>query len=103
MVARLWSARATATQCPLYLNHFSEEVLPSVRKLDGFVSYSVLTRPRDSAIEILVTTHWKSLGSIDAFAGPDRDIAVVAPAAAALLLTFDQRVQHFDIALSGTA
>jgi heme-degrading monooxygenase HmoA len=100
MVARLWSARATAAQCPEYLKHFSEEVLPALRKLDGFISYSVFTRPRDAAIEILVTTIWKSLESIDAFAAPDRHLAVVAPAAAALLLTFDQRVQHFDVALA---
>ena len=100
MVARLWSARATAAQCPQYLKHFSEEVLPALRKLDGYVSSSVLTRPRDGAIEILVTTVWKSLESIDAFASPDRTAAVVAPAAAALLLAFDERVQHFDIALS---
>ena len=102
MVARLWSARATAPQCPHYLKHFSEEVLPTLRKLDGFVSYTVLTRTRDAAIEILVTTNWKSLQSIDTFAGPDRNVAVVAPAAAAFLLTFDQRVQQFEVALSGT-
>jgi heme-degrading monooxygenase HmoA len=100
MIARLWSARASTTQCPHYLKHFSEEALPALRKFDGYVSSTVLTRPRDGAIEILVTTIWKSLESIDAFASPDRSAAVVAPAAAALLLTFDERVQHFDIALS---
>jgi heme-degrading monooxygenase HmoA len=98
MIARLWSARATQAQSRLYLRHFSDSVLPALQRFEGYVSSSVLTRPVDGAIEILVITVWKSLAAIDAFAGANREAAVVAPDAAALLSDYDRHVRHFEIA-----
>jgi len=45
-----------------------------------------------------VLTVWQSNSAIDAFAGPDREAAVVAPEAAALLTDYDRRVRHFEVA-----
>jgi heme-degrading monooxygenase HmoA len=98
MVARFWSARATPSQARAYLQHFSNEVLPALRKFTGYVSSSVLTRPTENAVEILVLTVWQSVSAIDTFAGPDREAAVVAPEAAALLTDYDRRVRHFEVA-----
>jgi heme-degrading monooxygenase HmoA len=98
MIVRLWSARTTHAQSRVYLQHFSNEVLPALRKFRGYVSSSVLTRPNESAFEILVMTVWQSFSAIDAFAGPDREAAVVAPEAAALLIDHDRRVLHFEVA-----
>jgi heme-degrading monooxygenase HmoA len=98
MIARLWSARTTKPQYTRYLEHFWQSVVPSLRQLDGYVSSSVLVRPSGEAVEILVTTVWKSLQAIDAFAGPDRETAVVASEAAALLSDYDRRVRHYEIA-----
>ena len=98
MIVRLWSARTTNAQSRAYLQHFSSEVLPALRKFAGYVSSSVLTRPTENALEILVVTVWQSNSAIDAFAGPDRDAAVVAPEAAALLTDYDRRVRHFEVA-----
>jgi heme-degrading monooxygenase HmoA len=100
MIARLWSACATPTQSQTYLQHFSAAVLPELRKLEGFVSHTVLARPVASEVEILVITIWQSLEAIDAFANPDREVAVVAPEAAALLTNYDRRVRHFEVASS---
>jgi len=55
-------------------------------------------RPTENALEILVITVWQSISAIDAFAGPDREAAVVAPEAATLLTDYDRRVRHFEIA-----
>jgi heme-degrading monooxygenase HmoA len=98
MVIRFWSARTTPAQARGYLQHFSGEVLPTLRKFGGYVSSLVLTRPTESAVEILVMTVWQSLSAIDAFAGPDREAAVVVPVAAALLADYDLRVRHFEVA-----
>ena len=43
-------------------------------------------------------TVWQSNPAIEAFAGPDREAAVVAPEAAALLTDYDRRVRHFEVA-----
>jgi heme-degrading monooxygenase HmoA len=47
-----------------------------------------------------VTTYWQSFAAIDAFAGSDRESAVVADEAAALLTDFDHRVRHYEVAIS---
>ena len=100
MIVRLWSARATSAQAQAYLRHFSGAVLPALRNFEGYVSSTVLTRPTEGAVEIMVLTIWQSLSSIEAFAGPDRETAVVDPEAAALLTDFDRRVRHYDMAVS---
>jgi heme-degrading monooxygenase HmoA len=100
MIVRLWSARITKAQWKDYLRHFRDSVLPALRKFEGYTSSSVLARPKDDEIEILVLTVWNSVTAIDAFAGPDREAAVVAPEAATLLTDYDRRVRHFDVALA---
>jgi hypothetical protein len=51
-------------------------------------------------VEIIVTTYWQSLSAIDTFAGADRESAVVAAQAAALLTDFDKRVRHYEVAIA---
>jgi heme-degrading monooxygenase HmoA len=98
MIARLWSARATTAQSTRYLEHFWQSVLPSLRTFEGYVSSSVLVRAHRDTVEILVTTVWQSLEAIDAFAGSDRETAVVSSEAAALLTDYDRRVRHYEVA-----
>jgi heme-degrading monooxygenase HmoA len=98
MIARLWSARASKAQSTRYLEHFWQSVVPSLRTFDGYVSSSVLIRSQGDSVEILVTTVWQSLRAIDAFAGADRETAVVASDAAALLTDYDRRVRHYEVA-----
>ena len=98
MIARLWSARTTTIQSTSYLEHFWQSVVPSLRKFDGYVAASVLVRPYRDSVEILVTTVWESYQAIDAFAGADRETAVVAPEAAAFLTDYDRRVRHYEVA-----
>jgi heme-degrading monooxygenase HmoA len=100
MIARLWSAHTTPALSDSYLLYFERAVRPELRRVDGFLGATVCTRPLPGAMEILVTTYWKSFAAIDAFAGADRESAVVAAEAAALLTDFDRRVRHYEVALS---
>ena len=83
----------------MYLAHFRESVLPGLHAVPGFLSANVLTQDSDGSVEILVLTYWESFDAIDAFASPDREAAVVADAAAALLGTYDRRVRHYHVAI----
>jgi len=100
MLARLWSAHTTPALSDSYINHFEQAVQPQLRQLHGFLGATVCTRPLPGAVEILVITYWQSFAAIDTFAGPDRESAVVAPEAAALLTDFDKRVRHYEVPLS---
>ena len=100
MIARLWSARTTPEKSHAYLAHFSEVVLPALHGFPGFAGATVFGRDLQGNVEVLVTTFWESLQAIDAFAVPDREAAVVAPEAAALLADFDRRVRHYQVTQS---
>ncbi|PYU79020.1 MAG: hypothetical protein DMG50_25385 [Acidobacteria bacterium] len=99
-ILRCWSARTTEAQLPKYLEHFSRKVLPELRRVPGYIGASVSLRRLESEVEIVVETTWRSLESIRNFAGPDLEAAVVADQAAALLINFDRRVRHLEIAIS---
>jgi len=100
MIARFWSARATEPLSREYLDHYKSAVLPELSKLDGYLGSTVMTRPADGQVEIVVATLWQSLESIKQFAGSDFEAAVVAEVAAALLADYDRRVRHFDVAIA---
>ena len=97
---RRWSARTTEAQLPKYLAHFSKNVLTELRRVHGYVGATVSLRHLEGEVEIVIETHWSSLDSIRNFAGPDLEAAVVAPEAAAMLTTYDRRVQHSEIAIA---
>jgi uncharacterized protein YciI/heme-degrading monooxygenase HmoA len=102
-IARHWSARATEAQLPKYLEHFSKNVLPELRRAPGYLGANVSIRHNASEAEVFVETTWRSLEAIRAFAGTDLEAAVVAPEAAALLTDYDRRVRHYEIAVSSRA
>jgi len=99
-ILRRWSARTSEARLPKYLEHFSKNVLPELRRVPGYLGAIVSIRRVESEVEIFVETTWRSLDSIRNFAGPDLEAAVVTAEAAALLASFDRRVTHSKIALS---
>lgn len=102
-IVRRWSACATEVQLPKYLEHFSKNVLPELRRVNGFLGVTVSVHHGANEAEIFVETSWRSLEDIRGFAGSDVEAAVVAPEAAALLKNFDRRVRHAEIAISASA
>jgi uncharacterized protein YciI/heme-degrading monooxygenase HmoA len=96
-ILRRWSARTSKAQLPKYLEHFSKNVLPELRRVPGYLGAMVSVGPLDGEIEIVVETTWLSLESIRNFTGPDLEAAVVTDEAAALLTSFDRRVRHCEI------
>jgi heme-degrading monooxygenase HmoA len=102
MIARLWSARATAENWFAYERHFIDNVIPELRAQKGYVASNLLKREVGNEIEITVLSFWRSLQAIDAFAGADREDAVVAPQAAAFLISYDRKVSHCELAFADT-
>lgn len=99
-ILRRWSAHTTEAQLPKYLEHFSKNVLPELRRVPGYLGASVSLRRPEGEVEIVVETNWRSLESIRAFAGADVEAAVVPDQAAALLTSFDRRVRHSEIVMT---
>src|SRR5260370_20021835 len=99
-ILRRWTARTTEAQLPKYLEHFSENVLPELRRVPGYLGANISLRRLESEVEIVVESNWRSLESIRSFAGPDLEAAVVADEAAVLLTSFDRRVTHSEIVIT---
>ena len=102
MIARLWSARATPQNWPAYEKHFIDHIVPELRTQRGYVASNLLKREDGDEIAITVLSFWRSLESLESFAGTDREAAVVAPHVTAFLSSYDKRVQHFDLAFADT-
>jgi heme-degrading monooxygenase HmoA len=100
VIDRIWAARATPANAPVYVEHLRDHVLPTLRALDGYEGARLLQQQDGGEVEIIVVTRWRSLAAIRGFAGDDIEQAVVANEAAALLTGFDDRVAHFEVVLT---
>jgi uncharacterized protein len=94
VIHRTWRARATRANAAHYVQHFRADVAPALRATAGYLGAQIAEHDVDDLVEIVVTTRWRSLDAIRAFAGADPEAAVVQPAARALLRSFDERVTH---------
>jgi heme-degrading monooxygenase HmoA len=103
MIARIWSARTTLENWPAYEHHFTKNVVAELREISGYAGAKLLKHEVEARVELTVITFWQSWEAIDAFAGPERKTAVVAPSAAALLIDYDRSVKHYEVAASYTA
>jgi heme-degrading monooxygenase HmoA len=97
VISRQWRGLAQPDQAQNYLKHLRTETFPTVRKLPGFVSTSVLSRRLENGIEFLIVTQWESLDAIAQFAGADLEAAVVPAKATAMMIEYDRRVRHFEV------
>ncbi len=100
MIARIWSARTSSENWPRYDRHFTNNVVPELQAVRGYEGAQLLRRQAGDGVEVTVITFWQSWEAIDLFAGADREAAVVAPEAAALLDEYDRRVRHYEVAFS---
>jgi hypothetical protein len=73
--------------------------MPQLKRFAGYKGALVLRKPAGGAVEIEVLTFWTSMASIRRFTGEGTDRAVVEEEAKAVLIRFDSRVSHFDVAV----
>ena len=98
MIARTWRGRATAANAPAYVKHFSETVVPQLEALPGHLGARLMRREVGGEVELVALTFWESREAIEAFAGHDIARAHVEPAARAVLSSFDDFAEHYDVA-----
>ena len=103
MIARLWTAKVARAQAPAYADHLKNQVLPALRKVDGYAGAKLLERETTDGVEIVVITLWQSLDSIRKFAGSDLEQAVVSDEIAPLLLQYDRQVRHYEVVVEDDA
>jgi heme-degrading monooxygenase HmoA len=102
MIGRVWRGVAAHASADAYEGHLRTQTIPELDRIDGFAGSYVLRRPIEEGVEFVVLTLWASADAIRAFAGSDYDVAVVPEEARRLLLRFDERADHFEVAIGPT-
>lgn len=98
MIERHWKGIAKTGEADNYVRHLMTETFPAVSKLKGFVRASILTRPVEKGTEFLIVTVWESIEAIRRFAGEDVETAVVPLVVREMMVTFDGKAAHYEVA-----
>jgi heme-degrading monooxygenase HmoA len=98
MISRHWKGTVRHGQAERYIEHLRRDTFPRLAVISGFVRASVLRRDVADGTEFQIVTVWESLAAVRAFAGPDPEEAVVPPDAEAIMVHYDRRVVHYEIA-----
>lgn len=98
MIARMWQGWTRAEEADRYDRLYRTEVLSDLRQVPGFRGARLLRRTVAGETEFVSLTFFDDLEAIRAFAGPEYETAVVAEEARKVLVRFDERVRHYEIA-----
>ena len=80
------------------MHHLETDTLPKLAQIPGFVRASILKRALEAGTEFQIVTVWESLDAIRAFAGSNADSAVVPPLVQGLMVSYEAKVVHYEIA-----
>ena len=97
MIVRTWQATASADNAPRYRAHLEGSVFPQLRALDGFSGAELMQSDEGDLVGIMVVTRWRDMAAVRAFAGEQPGLAVVEPAAQAVLADYARTVNHFEV------
>lgn len=99
MICRIWHGWTVPANADAYERLLRTEIFHGIegRGIDGFRGIQLLRRDAGAEVEFITLMWFDSLDAVRAFAGEDHEIAVVPPAARALLARFDERSAHYPV------
>jgi heme-degrading monooxygenase HmoA len=99
MICRIWHGWTTPEDADAYEHLLRSEIFAGIvkRGIPGFQGIELLRRPGEHLVEFVTLMWFNSLEAVRAFAGADYEVAVVPPAARALLQRFDARSAHYEV------
>lgn len=100
MIARHWRGWTKPADADAYEQLLREQVLPGLRRIDGYHGGYVLRSDDPDEVEFVVINLFASLDAIKAFAGEDYAVAVFEPEAKRLLSRIEPRASHYDVKVS---
>jgi heme-degrading monooxygenase HmoA len=100
VIARTWRGWTLTKDADEYDQHYRSVVLSTLRQIPGFRGARLLRRDAGDETEFVSVTFFDTLGAVRGFAGDDYETAVVAEEARRVLVRFDDRVLHYDVAFT---
>ncbi len=101
MISRIWRGWTSHQNASAYQALLETEILPGIanRQIDGYRSAHLLRRDLKDEVEFVTILWFDSVEAVREFAGEDYEVAVVPPAARALLSRFDARSAHYQVVI----
>jgi len=99
VIARVWHGWTTKANADDYEALLREEIFVGIgaREIAGYRGIELFRRTVGEEVEFVTTMRFDSIEAVREFAGDDHEVAVVPPAARALLARFDERSSHYEI------
>ena len=99
MISRIWHGWTNIDNADAYEKLLREEIFTGIagRSIAGYRGIHLLRKDVEDGVEFVTIMWFDSLDAVAEFAGPDYGVAVVPPAAQALLSRFDHRSAHYEV------
>jgi len=99
MISRVWHGWTTPVNADAYEQLLKHEIFEGIvgRAIPGFRNIELLRRDAGDLVEFVTIMWFDTLDAVRLFAGEDYEVAVVPPAARALLARFDARSAHYEV------
>jgi len=99
MICRIWHGWTSPGNADAYERLLRSEIFHGIaaRKIPGYLGIELLRRPASDSVEFVTVMWFESIEAVREFAGADYEVAVVPPAARALLQRFDARSAHYEV------
>jgi hypothetical protein len=99
VISRVWHGWTSRENADAYERLLLTTILPGIkaRAIAGHHGVYLYRRDVPDGVEFVTTMLFDTMDAVREFAGDHFDVAVVPPAARALLSRFDERSAHYDI------
>jgi heme-degrading monooxygenase HmoA len=97
MVARIWRGAVAQADGDEYARHMQDTGVAGYARTPGNRGVWMLRRNVDHKTEFLMFTLWDSMQAIEAFAGPEPEVAVFYPEDDGFLIERETVVSHFEV------
>jgi hypothetical protein len=97
LIARVWKGWTRLEHAEAYEKLLREQVVPSLRKINGHHAAYVLRHDDQKEAEFLVVNFFESWDSVRAFAGEDFTVPVFEPEARKLLSKVEPKAKHYEV------
>ena len=102
-IARIWKGTTRAADADRYVGYLRRTGLADFAATPGNEAAYCLRRIEGNEAEFTIISLWRDLEAVEAFAGPEPELAVFYPEDDAFLVRRDELVSHHEVVFFGKA
>ena len=100
MIARIWTGKTDAANSVEYSKFLEQTAVKDYQSVTGNLGLHFLRKTGGEEAIFILITYWDSIDSIKHFAGDDYEKAKYYSEDSDFLLSFPEKVEHFEVFVS---